>query len=290
MKRLFREPLLHFVLLGAVIFAVYGWLPGHSSPSSDKIVVTQGQIEHLALGFLKTWQRPPTAEELQGLIRDYVREEVCCREAIALGLDKDDTMIRRRLRQKMEFITDDLTAQTEPTDAELKAYLEAHPESFKIEPRLSFRHIFLNPQKHGGNLERDTAQLLAQLSRADPKADVSAMGDSLLLENDFPPTSLGDIARQFGTAFATKLAALPVGNWQGPVESGYGVHLVCIRERLESRVPELAEVRESVRREWSNARRLESNERYYQELLKRYVVTVEPARPPTTGTNIAKTQ
>ena len=275
MKRILKEPLLHFLLLGAAIFAAYSLVSKRTSDEPGKIVITQGQIEHLATGFAKTRQRPPRAEELAGLVRDRVREEVYCREAMALGLDKDDTIIRRRLRQKMEFVSDDIAAQTEPTDTELSAYLQAHPNTFRVEQRFTFSQVYLNPEKHGDNLSRDIAQLLAQLKLAGDKTDVSALGDSFLLEHTFAAVPGSEVAKQFGETFAAKLGELSPGQWHGPIESGYGVHLVFISERTEGRLPALADVRDVVRRELENARRLETNEKFYQELLKRYTVTIE---------------
>jgi len=276
MKRLLKEPLLHFLLLGAGLFLAYSLMPkSPGNGEAGKIVVTQGQIEHLATGFAKTWQRPPTAQELEGLVRDWVREEVYYREAMALGLDRDDTVIRRRLRQKMEFVSDDIVAQTEPSDADLTAYLQAHPDSFRVEQRFTFRQVYLNPEKHGENLARDAAQLLAQLNQADNKGDASALGDSFLLEHQFAAVPASEVANQFGEKFAAQLGELPPNQWQGPVESGYGEHLVFVSERTEGRLPVLAEVRDTVRREWANARRLEANEQFYEAMLKHYVVTVE---------------
>ena len=279
MKRLLKEPLLRFVLLGAVIFAAYGLVSKRSSEEPGNIVITQGLIEHLATGLARTWQRPPTAEELAGLVRDRVREEVYYREALALGLDRDDTVIRRRLRQKMEFVSDDIAAQTESTDTELNAYLQAHPDAFRVEQLFTFRHVYLSPQKHGENLARDVEQLLAQLNQAGGKADATALGDPFLLEHQFAAVPASEVAKQFGVAFAAKLSGLTPGQWQGPVESGYGAHLVFLSELTEGRTPALAEVRDAVRREWDNARRLETNEKFYQELLKRYTVTIEGLEP-----------
>ena len=275
MKQLVREPLLHFLLLGAAIFAAYGFVSRRTGGEPGKIVITQGQIGSMVEGFTRTWQRPPTSEELQGLVRDRVRDEVYCHEAMMLGLDKDDTVIRRRLRQKMEFVSDDIAAQTEPTDADLNAYLQAHADKFPVEQRFTFRQVYLNPDKHRANLAGDAARLLAQWEQSGDKADVSALGDAFLLEHDFTALPASEVAKQFGEQFSTKLGGLQPGQWQGPVESGYGVHLVKVSERSEARLPALAEVREVVRREWDNTRRQEANEKFFQELLKRYVVTIE---------------
>lgn len=280
MKRILKEPLVHFLLLGAGLFIAYGMMSKSGlSGAPGKIIVTVGQVEHLAAGFAKTWQRPPADAELKGLVDDWVREEIATREAIALGLDKDDTVIRRRLRQKLEFVSDDIAAQTEPTDADLNAYLQAHSESFGVEPRFTFSQVYLDPAKRGDNLARDMANLLAQLQQAGGKADSSALSDSFLLEHTFSSTPTSEVAKQFGEQFAAALASLTPGQWQGPVESGYGVHLVLVSERTEGRKPELADVRDVVRREWANAMRLEGNEKFYAELLKRYTVTIEGLAP-----------
>jgi PPIC-type PPIASE domain len=275
MKRLLKEPLLHFLLLGVGLFAVYSLTSKRTSGGPGKIVITQGQIENLAAGFAKMWQRPPTAQELAGLVHDRVREEVYCREALALGLDKDDTVIRRRLRQKMEFISDDIAAMPEPTDTDLNAYLQAHTDRFRAEQTFTFSQVYLDPEKHGENLARDISALLARLNRAGGQAEVSALGDSFLMERSFTAASASEVAKQFGEKFAAKLGELSPGKWEGPVESGYGAHLVFVSERTEGRVPKLAEVRDDVRREWANAQRLELNEKFYQELFKRYSVTIE---------------
>jgi hypothetical protein len=277
MKRILGEPLLHFLLLGAGLFIAYGLIStGSTAPGA--ILVSRGQTEHLEAVFVRTWQRPPTDAELKGLIDDWVREEIATREAMALGLDRDDTVIRRRLRQKLEFMSADMAAHTVPTDAELGAYLQAHPESFRIEPPITFSQVYLDPVKHGDRLARDAAQLLARLNRAGATPDLRALGDSFLLEPTFESLPASEIAKQFGEDFAAKLAVLPPGRWQGPIDSGYGAHLVLVSERGAGHAPELAEVRDLVRREcreWENARRLEESERFYQDLRKRYTVSVE---------------
>lgn len=280
MKKILREPLLHFLLLGVAIFAAYGLVSKRTSSEPGKIVISAGQVAAMAESFARTWRRPPTDEELDGLIRDRVQEEVYSREAMALGLDKEDTIIRRRLRQKMEFVTDDVAALAEPTEEQLSAYLKAHADTFRVQRQFTFSQVFLNPERHGENLVRDTAQLLVQLQQAGGDADLSELGDSFLLEHKFQSLAASEIGKQFGEKFAAKLGELAPGQWHGPVESGYGVHLVWITERTEGRLPALAEVRNAVQREWTNARRVEANDKFYQELLRRYVVTIE--RPSTT--------
>jgi hypothetical protein len=279
MKKLIKEPLVHFLLLGAALFVAFHWMSGDTASQPGRIVVTQGRIESLATGFTRTWQRPPTPSELEGLIREYIREEVCAREAVALGLDQDDAVIRRRLRQKLEFVAEDLAVQSEPTDEELRAYLKGHPGSFQTEQSFTFRQVYLNPKRHGENLAHDVAQLLAHLRQAGGQGDASALGDSFLLEHRFEAAPASEVARLFGEKFATALTLLVPGQWHGPVESGYGAHLVLISERTEGRVPALEDVRDAVRREWANARRKDANEKLYEALLERYTVTIEQPNP-----------
>ncbi len=284
-KNLVREPLLHFLLLGALIFGAFKLISSETI-EPGKILITQGQIESFETAFSRTWRRPPTATELEGLIRDYVREEVFAREAVALGLDKDDTIIRRRLRQKLEFVSEDVAAHADPNDEQLRAYLKEHADAFRGDRRFTFRQVYLNPQQRGANLRRDTTQLLAQLRRTGGQTDISALGDSLLLENEFNGIAAVEVVKRFGEQFAATLGEMPVGRWQGPITSGFGVHLVLMTERTDGSMPALEVVRAAVRREWINARRLESNEKFYQTLLQRYTVTIE--RPQTAKTTDAK--
>jgi parvulin-like peptidyl-prolyl cis-trans isomerase-like protein len=271
--KLLKEPLFHFLLLGAAIFGGHRLVAGGRATAPDDIVVTQGRIDALTAAFTRTWQRPPTASERDGLIRDYIREEVYAREAIALGLDKDDVVIRRRLRQKLEFVSEDVLAPPEPTDDQLRTYLTSHPDAFRVEARFTFRHIFLNGERRGEELARDAARLLAQLRL--PGTDPDTLGDPFLLDRNFEVVPAGMVAAQFGEQFAAILAELPTGQWVGPVASAYGTHLVFVAQRTGGRVLALEQVGDAVRREWVNAQRVESSERFYQGLLKSYSVTID---------------
>jgi hypothetical protein len=270
-----REPLLHFVLLGAALFGGYHLLNRRPQTDPQQIVVSPGQIEHMVTTFARTWQRPPNDDEVKGLIDQYVREEVFAREAMKLGLDQNDVIIRRRLQQKMEFIADDFAAGVEPTEEELAAYLAKHPDAFRQDQRLTFRQVYLNADKRGDKLAADAAQMLVELKAKGAQADASELGDPSLL-----PPSLADepqrgIESSFGREFAVELAKLPVGEWCGPVPSGLGMHVVFIAQRTEGRVPALQEVRAQVEREWASERRTETNRKFLDELLKQYAVTIE---------------
>ena len=275
MKRLLQEPLLHFATLGALLFAGYGLLHRSNEPEEGRIVVTQGKIENLRDAFIRVWQRPPTALELDGLIADYVREEVLAREAMALGLDRDDTVIRRRLRQKMEFIANDIATPAEPSEAELVEFLGAHPELFRIEPRFTFRHVYLNADRRGDALAQDAERLLVELNRAGDAVDFRKLGDATLLGAEFVDVSSGDVRREFDAEFDQHLQQLPTGRWVGPLASGLGMHLIHVDAHAPGRMPELPEVRTTVAREWADARRREDNEQFFQSLLQRYDVTIE---------------
>ena len=162
MKSILREPLVHFLLLGGLLFLFFEWR-GSGGPTSSRIVITPGLVEHLASGFARTWQRPPTDAELKGLIDDYVKEEIATREAVGMGLDRDDTIIRRRLRQKLEFLVEDAASSAPPTDAELQAWLDEHPQSFRAEPQLAFRQVYVSPERRGASAATDAEKLLARL-------------------------------------------------------------------------------------------------------------------------------
>jgi len=274
MRRLLSEPLLHFLVLGAVLFALHGWARPARAADARTILVTRGDVENLALTFGRTWQRPPTAEELKGLVDDFVREEILSREAIRLGLDRDDTVIRRRLSQKMEFVAEDLAATVEPTDDELAARVAAHPDAYRAQPRTSFRHVFLGEER-GEHLQADAHELLTRLRDAGPDVDTSALGDRLLLPGEFRLETRARVSAQLGEAFATALEEVPVGVWTGPLRSAYGLHLVLVTERAGGELPPLSEIRDAVRRDLLTERRARMQHDFMDALLARYDVTVQ---------------
>jgi hypothetical protein len=240
-----------------------------------EIVVTEGRIGNLTETFARTWQRPPTAEELNGLVEDYIREEVLYREGVALGLDRDDTIIRRRLRQKLEFVSEDAASAVEPTDTELAAYLAKNADDYRVEAQLTFTQVFLDPSKRGDRFDTDAAALLDVLRTRGDKVNPATLGDSLMLEPRYELAGEADIARLFGSEFEAEIRDQPVGEWVGPLKSGYGAHLVRIEARTPGRMAPLAEVRDEVARDWAARRRQEVLEAQYQELRSRYRVRIE---------------
>jgi len=267
-----------------LLFALHAFLTRSSAPGDTEIVITAGKIEHLAGLFARTWQRPPTAEELKGLIDQHVKEEIFSREAMKLGLDREDTIIRRRLQQKMEFIAEDFAAATEPAEQELEAYLDQHPEVFRTDTRFTFRQIFLDPGQRGDSLERDAAALLAKLGETDGAVDRVELGDRTLLPPELTDESMRTIESYFGADFAAALGEAPLGEWTGPIRSSFGTHLVFVAQRAEPSRPELDEVRDQVVREVMNARREEAQRVFLNSLLDKYEVRIEwpggEAAPP----------
>jgi PPIC-type PPIASE domain len=275
--RLLREPLVQFLALGAVLFALYGVAGKRSAEAPDKIVVSASRIATLGDGFVRTWRRPPSEQELQGLIEDYIRDEVFYREGRTAGLDRDDVIIRRRVRQKMEFLAEDMSVP-EPSDEQLAAYLAANPERFRTEDHLSFHQIFLSATRRPNTIESDSKQLASVLARADAAVDATALGDPFLLGEEFRGVTPSKVTSVFGEGFARRMAAMETGRWQGPISSGFGQHFVFISERTSGDLPPLDAVRPAVRREWTNARRLEAEQKLYASLRERYEIVVEAPR------------
>ncbi|MCB9903033.1 MAG: peptidyl-prolyl cis-trans isomerase [Planctomycetes bacterium] len=281
MKRWLREPLLHFLLIGAVLWAASSLGGERRAAAGDEIVVSAARIEQLTAVFIKTRQRLPTRAELDRLIEDWVREELAYREGKQMGLDRDDTIVRRRIRQKLEFFVEGLTDQIDPGEEQLAVYLRDHADLFRRDPLLDFRQVYLSPDEHRGTLEADAAELLETL-RTTPDVDIYALGDRLMVDRVFRDTPLREVRAVFGDEFANRLVELEVGRWTGPIRSGYGMHLVVLGRKLPGRLPELAEVRDEVLREWQNAARERALRDFYDAMAERYEIRVEwPADEPT---------
>jgi hypothetical protein len=277
MRRLLREPLVHFLLSGAGLFLLYGLTAAEPGARAERIVVSEAQVASLARIFERTWLRAPLPSELDGLVQDFVDEEILYREALALGLDRDDPVVRRRLRQKMEFLHADLGGPPEPGEGELTAYLAARPDPFVEPARLSFDQVYVRPDDGGTNAGRRAKELLARL-RAGEAAET--LGDRTLLPGAMERASERDIAAAFGTGFAGDLLRVPSDDWTGPLASSFGLHLVRIRQRTPQRTPALEEIRARVEREWRTEQRAASNAAFLKDLRERYDVEV---RMPNNG-------
>ncbi len=282
-RRWLREPLLHFLILGALLFLLFHFVKGGFATKQNEIVVSIGTVRTISDGFQRVWKRPPTQQEMDSLIQDYIQEEIYYREAMAMGLDRDDTIIRRRLRQKMEFLADGMGYIKEPTEKDLQSYLQKHPEKFRVENRFTFSQVYLNPEQHQNSLPQDATQLLAKLNNAGNSVDTSEYGDRFMLGYYFSNQSESNVARTFGDQFAKQLAQLETGKWVGPVESGYGQHLVLISNRTEGRIPPLSEVRKKVQSEWMNDESKQTSEKFYESLRSRYTVKIEQPQKSSSG-------
>jgi hypothetical protein len=270
-RRLLREPLLHFFVLGAVLFGMYGWLNRGGTTAPTEIFVSRDQVRSFEAQFERVWQRPATTEELQHLVDNWVREEIFYREGLAMGLDRDDPIVRRRVGQKVEFIIDGASPAT-PTTAELQDWLDSHPQQYTLDPIYSLRQVYFDPQRHGASLDRDIAAALRNLANGKP-----VNGDTTMLPAELEAAAQFDVEREFGAEFGAALQDLPVGSWQGPVKSGFGLHLVLLSARSGGTRPRLDQVRAEVERDLVRARAKEANEAMYDRLRANYRVRVEAA-------------
>jgi hypothetical protein len=271
---LLREPLLHFLVLGAALFGLFSIVDKKEGHAPAKIVVSAARVANLADGFTRTWRRQPTERELNDLIENYIRDEVFYFEGKAAGLDSDDVVIRRRVRQKMEFIAEDMVG-AEPTEEQLAGYLASHPERFRVEHRLTFRHVFLSASRRAGAIEDDVKRVANALAHAGAAVDTAAFSDPFLLGEEFGGVLQSEVAQTFGEKFAQELSAANEGIWHGPISSGFGQHFVFVTNRTQGSLPPLEAVREAVHREWTTARREDAIQKLYRTLRDRYDIVVE---------------
>jgi len=265
--------------IGAAIYLLYGVFAEPVPEADDKtIVVTAGEVEWMQTAWQKRWNRPPTAEEFDGLIQQYIKETVLYREALTMGLNKHDQVIRRRLAQKLEFLAKDLVALTPPTEAELQSYFDEHQDRYQEPVLYTFTQIFIDPDKRGDTTLDDAEAIKTNLiAQGDAVDDPGALGDDFMLQNYYPEKDVVEIQKLFGSGFTESLVELSPGQWHGPVLSGYGVHLVYISSISEPPAPVLADVRERVVQDWTTDRGEELNDKFYASLRDQYTVVIEAA-------------
>jgi hypothetical protein len=270
-KKLIREPLLHFLLIGAALFVVYeqNREPGREAP--NRIVISSAQTEQLAANFERTWMRPATEAELTDLIESYVRDEVFYREALAMGLDQSDPVVRQRMRSKLEFILEDLSS-ADVADEVLLAYLQEHPDKFRSPLQISFQQVYLSTDGRTDVV----AEANAVLAKLNEGAAPESLGDPTLVPHAFTLATQSEIERSLGENFGVEVVELlPSDNWVGPVFSAFGGHLLRVSERVDARLPDLSEIRALVEREYLVERRAEIKELAYAKLREGYDVTIE---------------
>jgi peptidyl-prolyl cis-trans isomerase C len=277
LRRLLREPLVHFLLAGTVLFGLATLFERFTNADANaaRIQVSAPEIQRLREVWIRQWGRSPDSKQMETLINDYVRDEVLYREALASGLDKDDTIIRRRLVEKMEFLSQEL-ASTTPSDKDLQEYFERNRDKFRIPAQIAFTHIYFSTSKRGAAAKSDASQGLARLtSHGISSEELSSFGDPFMLQSEYPLQTQQQIKELFGEEFARNLFQLEPGAWVGTLRSGYGFHLVRILQKLPSRVPELADVRGQVLTDFKNHRLQTASEAFYAQLRRRYQVDVD---------------
>ncbi len=277
LRWLSREPLLHFLLIGLVLFVVYDRLhPGSETRAdSSRIVLTPDDFEQLGVTWLAQGRPPPTPEQMQSLIELKVREEVLYREGVALGLDKDDTIVKRRIAQKMEFLAEGAAIDSNPSPETLRAWFRDNSQRFSLPARVSFRHLYFSPDKRGEHAREAAVNAMAHLSgKPGDWKDAEALGDPFMDRDYYGDRSAEDMAKLFGSNFAREIAGLKTGQWQGPVESGYGWHLVFIDTAIAARVPSFEEIEPEIKAEWIEDQRAEAKRKIYEAMRARYQVVV----------------
>jgi peptidyl-prolyl cis-trans isomerase C len=284
MKRLWREPLLHFLILGAALFAVSRFV----NPAKDRtapsrqIVLTLDDLKQLQIGFAAQWLRPPNEQEMLGLLENKIREEILYREALAMGLDKDDTIVKRRMAQKMEFLAEDVSASHEPTTEELKAYFEKNTKMFSQPARVTFRLLYFSPDHRGPRAKEDAGRALPKLAGKPASwPGAAALGDPFMMADYMADRTPDQVAKDFGPPFANALFAQKPGAWTGPIESGYGWHLVYVDSLIPERVSAFEEVEPDVKTAWLASRKADAWDKAYKEMRAKYELLL-PAPPAAT--------
>jgi hypothetical protein len=268
---LLREPLVHFLGLGLALFVLHA-LVAPADQGEGRIVVSAQIVSSLAEQHEKLFGSPPSAQELSALVDARVQDEMLYREGVAMGLDKDDDVIKRRVRQNYELIAEGEDSAAGATDADLEAYLKANRDRFRAPPVVSFQQVVVPLSGTDAVIE---ARITAMKSALTNGAAPDTLGGPSLLPTDVPATSLDLVARDFGSRFAQSLGSAPVGKWSGPIRSAYGVHLVRLDSRAPSALPPLAEIRAKVAREWENDRRTKARNARMAELRQSYDVVIE---------------
>lgn len=271
-----REPLVQFIALGAILLGVYAFASdAFTADESRRIAINEAEVEFLVAGWERQWRRPPTEEELRGLIDARVREEVLYREALAVGLDENDMVVRRRMVQKMEMLTQDIALLADPTDQQLTAFFQERPDEYRLSPRVGFSHVYFNNDRRGAATAYEAQSALAQIQAESPQPESAPeRGDRFMLQYDYPLSSTQEVQRLFGGRFADAIMALEPG-WHGPIASGYGLHLVYIREREEGRLPEYTEVRDRLVMDYNRMRSERANEALYEGLATEYDIEID---------------
>ena len=275
LRRWLHEPLVHFLLLGAVLFAVYHYVQpaGSTAPSSKQIQLSLDELAQLAVLFQSQWRREPTPEEFTRLVESKVQGEILYREAMAMGLDKNDEIVKRRMAQKMQFLAEDVATAREPTTAELKAWYEDNSDKFALPPRLSFRHLYFSPDRRGARARDDAGKAFVKLAGQPEDSKLAAsLADPFMFQDYYRDRAPDYLGKEFGPQFALAVAKLAAGSWQGPIESGFGWHLVFVDTVIPGRVPAFEEIETDVKTTWLGEQKALAWEKAYKEMRAKYTV------------------
>ncbi len=276
--RVLREPLLHFLILGALLFGLYFWVVGGSltsDSSKPQIDISAGTVEFLKTTWQKQWGRSPNSKELQTLVDNYIHDEVLYQQALELGLDENDTIVRRRLIQKMQFLTEDVSPVAEPSDEVLQAYLADHADRYTIPDKLSFAQIYFSRDMRRDRTDSEAQDFLNQLQANPNLEQFQQLGDRSMLPITYTLVSDQTLTNTFGGTFAQEMAGVTEKGWQGPFHSAYGSHLVYVSDIQQGRLATLAEVRRDVRRDWMRDQRQQLDKLFYQQLRDRYTISID---------------
>jgi len=273
-----QEPLVHFLALGAVIFVVNAVRHPARRLDEHRIEITKADVARIRALYTQQWGAQPGEDETPRLVDDYLRSEILFREGMALGLDVDDSVLRNRIIQKMEFLIEAPSAAAEPTDAEVATYYREHPGRYRLPTELAFEQIYFSPSLRGPHAKRDARAVLHGLKKAVPRrsAAPSNRGDPSMFPRDTPLETRDDVERDFGSEFATAVFALPAGAWEGPLESAIGWHLVRVLERVPAHLSPLSEIHDRVRMDLTAARQRRTSEAAYARIRARYQIVMDP--------------
>jgi peptidyl-prolyl cis-trans isomerase C len=292
MRRLLREPLIHFLLIGTVLFGLYSFIPSAypvSAPSKE-IRVSLEEIAQLTLLYQSQWRRLPTPQDLERMVENKVEQEILYREALAKGLDKDDEIVKRRMAQKMQFLAEDVAAAREPTTAELRSWFEKNSGKFAQPPRLGFRHLYFSPDRRGARARDDAEQALAKLAGQPVDATIaSSLADPFMFQDYYRDRAPDYLGKEFGPPFALAVAKLVPGSWQGPIESGFGWHLVFVDTSIPGRVPAFEEIEGDVKTVWLSEQKATAWDKAYKDMRAQYTVLIPAPPDAQTAARVAAT-
>jgi peptidyl-prolyl cis-trans isomerase C len=274
---LLRRPTVHVALLGVVVAAAF--LMAKGPPAGDesrRVVLTGGDVLQLKASFMRTWQREPTATELRGALEQHIRQEILYREALARGYDRDDLVVRRAMQQKMEFLAASQALQEPPTDEEIEAFFSLRRERYRLPAIVSFAQVYVSPDRRGADAERYATELLARLRAEDPEPSaLASWGDPIMLDSSYADVTEREVGATFGGDFSAAVVAQEAGQWDGPLLSGYGLHLVRVEQREDSRIPDWSEIRARIINDIEFEAKASARDQLYQEIAQTYEIVLD---------------